>query len=239
MSNCSGHPADADTILLSHAIEAKERGVLATFQAASATAKVPYLISETNSASCVGIPGVSDAYVSALWSADWLMLAAERDATSVDFNGILSTDCDYYTPLCETGPHRYTARPVYYGMLFAHMLGTGTTFKTPLTIRGTADARVVTHAVVSPSGVVRVMVENLGSVPVNVLLKDGHLSGRADTWRLTGPSLTATSGIRIQGATVSPDGTFAPGSPGHAQCRAGRCQLSLSAYNAVIVQLPK
>ena len=239
ISNCSGGPPDAGTALISSATEAKERGVLAAFHSASVTAGVPYVISETNSASCVGIPGVSNAYVSALWSADWVMLAAERDATSVDFNGGLSDGCNAYTPLCMTGADQYTARPVYYGMLFAHMLGTGVTFYTPLTISGSADAHIVTHAVVSSSGVVRVMVENLSGVPVHVLLEDGHVSGQADTWYLTGPSLSATSGVRIQGAAVRPNGTFAPGAPGHPRCQAGRCRLSLAAYSAVIVRLPK
>jgi hypothetical protein len=240
MSNCFNfgqgvRPAD----LLSPAVEEKERGVLAAIGSAAATAGVPYLISESNSASCGGIPGVSNSYASALWSADWLMLAAERDARGLDFNGALSSACPLYSPLCGAGPGMYSARPVYYGMLFVHMLGTGRTFFTPLTISGAADAHVVTHSVVSSSGRVRVMVENLGAVSMRVLLQDSRISGRADTWYLTGPSVGATGGVRIQGATVRRNGTFRPGAPGHVTCRAGSCRLNLPAYSAVIVQLPK
>lgn len=238
MTECFGTPAGGPAALLSKAVEEEERGVLAAVESAAATAHVPYLISETNSASCSGIPGVSNTFASALWSADWLMLAAERDAVSVDLNGALSRTCSAYTPLCEMGRNLYLARPVYYGMLFARMLGTGTTFFTPLTITGTSKAHVVTHAVVSSSGVARLMVENLGAVNVHVLLLNPGASGRAETWALTAPSLRATSGVRIQGATVRRDGSFRPGSPGQITCRAGRCRLWLPAHSAVIVRLP-
>jgi hypothetical protein len=238
MTECGGTPPGGPAILLSKAVEEKERGVLAAVESAAATAHVPYVISESNSASCSGIPGVGNTFASALWSADWLMRAAERHAASVDFNGVLSRKCTVYTPLCETGQNLYLARPVYYGMLFARMLGTGTTFLTPLTITGANKAHVVTHAVVSSAGVARLMVENLGTVNVRVLLLNPGASGQADTWALTAPSLSATSGVQIQGAKVRRDGSFQPGSPGHITCLAGRCRLWLPARSAVIVRLP-
>jgi hypothetical protein len=239
MTHCGGTPGGMPTRLLSAAAEEMERGALAAVRAAAAIAGVPYLISESNSASCEGIPGLSNAYVSALWSADWLMLAAERDARGVDFNGALSYACPLYSPLCQTGPGQYAARPVFYGMLFVRLMGTGRTFFTPLTISGSAGAHVVTHSVQSSSGVLKVMVENLGGVPMRVLLHDGRVSGRAWTWYLTGPSPGATSGVRIQGAQVRRNGSFRPGPPGHTTCRAGSCRLTLPPYTAVIVQLPR
>jgi hypothetical protein len=239
MTHCGGTPGGMPTRLLSAAAEEMERGALAAVRAAAAIAGVPYLISESNSASCEGIPGLSNAYVSALWSADWLMLAAERDASGVDFNGALSYACPLYSPLCQTGPGQYAARPVFYGMLFVRLMGTGRTFFTPLTISGSAGAHVVTHSVQSSSGVLKVMVENLGGVPMRVLLHDGRVSGRAWTWYLTGPSPGATSGVRIQGAQVRRNGSFRPGPPGHTTCRAGSCRLTLPPYTAVIVQLPR
>lgn len=239
MTNCFGRPGGGPAALISRAVEEKERGILAAIRSAAATARVPYLISESNSASCSGIPGISNTFASALWSADWLMLAAERNARGVAFNGSLSSVCTAYTPLCEIGHDRYSARPVYYGMLFVRLLGTGRTFSTRLTISGKTTAHVVTHAVVSSRGLTRIMIENLGGSAVRVLLKDGSVSGRGYTWYLTGPSLGATSGVRIQGAVVARNGTFRPGHPGHLRCRAGRCLLRLSAHTAVIVRLPR
>jgi hypothetical protein len=235
-SYCHG-TVEPPAALISHAVDQKEEGILSDFMSASATAGVPYIISESNSASCGGIPGVSNSFASALWSADWLALAAERNAVSVDLNGGLS-GCGVYSPLCQAGPHEYTAEPVYYGMLFLHMLGTGRMFFTPLTVMGPSGAHVVAHSVVSSSGVVRVMVENLGSVPENVLLKYGKVTGTGLSWYLTAPSVGATSGVRIQGAAVAGNGIFKPGLPGQVSCRSGNCRLSLPAYSAVIVKLP-
>ena len=36
----------------------------------------PFLMFETNTASCGGFPGVSDAFVASLWSLDWAMQLA-------------------------------------------------------------------------------------------------------------------------------------------------------------------
>ncbi len=238
MSNCGGHSGGLAT-LISKPIEAKERGDLDVVRHAAATAGVPYAIDESNSASCGGIPRVSDAYVSALWAADWLLLAAEARAKGVYFQGGLDRNCAGYTPLCEVGNHRYEATPVYYGMLFAHLMGTGEAFATPLTISGTTSAHVVTHAVVNSAGRIRVMVENLGSSPIEVLLKAPGAVGEASTWSLTGPSLGARSGERIQGTAVRADGTFRPHAPSHVTCQAGRCRLTLPAHSAKIVLLPR
>jgi hypothetical protein len=238
LSNCGG-PSGGAATLISKPVEAKERGDLDVTRQAAATARVPYAIDESNSASCGGIRGVSNAYVAALWAADWLLLAAESGARGVYFHGGLDRSCAGYTPLCEVGNHRYEATPVYYGMLFAHLMGTGEAFATPLTISGTTSAHVVTHAVLSSAGRIRVMAENLGGSAIRVLLKAPGAVGQASTWSLTGPSLGATSGTRIQGTAVRADGTFRSHAPGHVTCRAGRCWLTLPAHSAKIVLLPR
>jgi hypothetical protein len=237
LSHCDGKTAPP-AALLAHPLEEQEISVLVRFMSASATAKVPYVISESNSASCGGLPGVSDTFASALWSADWLALAAERDAMSVELNGGLS-GCGVYSPLCQVSSREYVARPVYYGMLFLHMLGTGRMFGTPETVKGPTGTYVVTHSVISSSGVVRVMVQNLGDHSVNVLLRYGRVSGAGQAWYLTAPSLAATSDVRIQGAAVAGNGTFKPGAPDSVTCSAGSCRLRLPAYSSVIVRLPK
>ncbi len=237
LSNCEGK-TDPPAALISHSVERQEIGLLARIMSVSAKAKVPYVISETNSAACGGIPGVSNAFASALWSADWLAIAAERHAKSADLNGSLD-GCIVYTPLCRVASHQYVAAPVYYGMLFLHMLGQGQLFSTPEKVHGPSGTYVVTHAVISSSGVIRVMVQNLGRTSLSVTLKFGHGSGAGQAWYLTAPSLGATSGERIQGAAVSGNGTFKAGAPDAVRCAAGRCRLWLPAYSSVIVRLPK
>jgi hypothetical protein len=54
---------------------------------------------------------------------------------------------------------------------------------------------------------------------------------------LTGPSLLATSGVQIQGASVGANGTIAPGAPGTISCSRSGCSLTVNPYSAVLITL--
>ena len=51
-------------------------------------------------------------------------------------------------------------------------------------------------------------------------------------------ALTATSGVRIQGATVAANGTPRPGAATVVTCSSGRCGLTIAPYSAVLVTIP-
>jgi hypothetical protein len=199
----------------------------------AAAAGTPFVIAETNSASCSGLPGLSNTYAAALWAVDWVLLAAEKGATGIYFHGVLTTACNSYTPICKTGTGVYVAEPVYYGLLFAHLLGTGQMLGT--TVASTAD--IAAHAVTS-GGKTSVVVENLSAAPSALTLKVPGVSGIANVLNLTGGSLAATSGVKIQGAAVSPSGTFTPAAATHVTCTAGVCKLTIAGYSAVVMHLP-
>jgi len=164
------------------------------------TAGVPLRISETNSASCGGIPGVSNTFASALWAVDYLLTGAEHGASGMNFHGSMTSHCNAYSPLCRTRTSGYTARPVYYGLLFTHLLGTGRLL--PVTAHSATN--LVVHAIRTPGGKIRVVVENLVGQAKYIVLHAGAISGRATVVHLTAPSPDATSQIRIQGATIRP-----------------------------------
>jgi hypothetical protein len=232
MTNCHKGP-NSPLTLISTATMAREIYMLSQVKAAASLAKVPFIIGETNSASCGGITGIGDTYASALWASSWLMIGAEHGAHAMYFNGSLSS-CIVYTPLCESGPTSYRARPIYYGLLFAHLMGTGWTLQTAVP----ASANLAAFAIRNSPGNVRVMVQNLTGAPATVTLKVAGVKGTAGLLKLTAPSLTATSGVRIQGASVTAAGGFAPGPASHVVCAAGACHLRVPAYAAVIVMLP-
>ncbi|HUZ37349.1 MAG TPA: hypothetical protein VMV17_13575 [Streptosporangiaceae bacterium] len=239
MTNCGSATPGGAATLLSAATMSAEDSVLAATSSAAATAGVPWLIAETNSASCSGIPGVSNTYASALWAADWLMRGAEHGARGMYVNGSLNHHCGGYTPLCEVSSNQYLAEPVYYGMLFAHLMGTGVTL--PAQVTTTASGSITAHAVRTTTGRIKVMAENLTASPTSVVLQVAGVSGAASTLRLrdtNGNSLSATSGVRIQGASVTSAGTFTPGAPGHLACKAGKCTLTLPAHSGLILALP-
>lgn len=233
LTDCGGPDGTAIT-LLSRATAVAEARTIRRAVTAALIAGVPLRMSETNSASCGGIQGVSNSFASALWAADYLLIGAEHGASGMNFHGSVTWRCNAYSPLCRTGAGHYMAEPVYYGLLFVHLLGIGRLL--PVTVN--SGPNLAAHAIRTPAGRIRVIVENLGGRAESVSLHAHAVSGQATVLRLTGPSAEATSGIRIQGAVVRPDGAFTPDPATHLACHFGTCEIRLSSYSAAIVTLP-
>lgn len=112
---------------------------------------LPIALAETNSASCGGMKGVSNAFASAVWGLDWLFSSAEDGFTNVNFHISYRTGGSAYNPIETVGwqdpshgwRYRNTAEPLYYAMyLFArnaageHLLKTE--IKTPSNLKAYA-----------------------------------------------------------------------------------------------------
>lgn len=89
---------------------------------------LPIAMAETNSASCGGMPGVSNAFASALWGLDYTFSLVEDGFVNVDFHSSYRAGGSSYNPIDtygkrnETGEwsYRNIAEPLYYGLyLFA------------------------------------------------------------------------------------------------------------------------
>jgi hypothetical protein len=230
-------PAQLAGTLLSPALTAKE---VATFTRAAADAKTAdaqVWMSETNTACGGGARGLSDSYAAALWVIDYLLTGAEHGVHGMNFHGRLDTSCQGYTPLCQVGTNEYVGQPIYYGMLFAHLLGAGHLL--PVTVSTSSSAGNVTAFALKPltGGGLRLIVENLSQYQADVALPVGGNPGTATVLQMTGPSLLATSGVEIQGARVGANGSFTPGKPDTVQCAAGSCPVTIAPYTAVLVNV--
>jgi hypothetical protein len=197
-------------------------------------------MSETNSISSGGLTGVSDTFAAALWAISYSLLGAEYGMDGMNFHNMFFGTCAAYSEICPeaSDPRQFTVRPIYYGLLFAHLLGTGKFL--PVAVSTGATARnVVAYALKPASGGPHVMAENLTSLPTSITLAVGGSATSARVLWLTAPGLLATSGTRIQGATVSAaTGVIKPGAPAVIRCSGGKCHLTLPAYAAAIVTLP-
>ncbi|RAG87271.1 hypothetical protein DN069_01685 [Streptacidiphilus pinicola] len=235
LTHCGRHPGNGGT-LLSAATRDRQGQYFASVGATARAARLPWALTETNSASCSGIPGTSNTFAAALWSVDYALQAAEHGAQEVDFHTSVSPRCVPYTALCPTAPRHFAPRPLYYGLLLLRLLGPGELLPATLTdFRGP----VTVHALRSADGAQRLVLENLGPDPVGIRTPAPAAGRTALGWRLAAPGgPTATTGVTVNGRTVAADGTFAAPPPLRVACAADACRLPLPGYSATVLVLP-
>jgi hypothetical protein len=217
---CQRNPTAANFPSIPHLLLASSaRGLaaqIAPFVAIAHRAGIPFRLDELNSAACEGRPGVSDTFASSLWALDTLFALA---SVGVDGVNIHTLPGAAYAPFSiGYGGGRWTAsvNPLYYGLLaFERAFPPGARL---LGVRASTGP-VKVWATAGADGHVRVALinEQPGSaftVSLRIAGKATPLAERA----LRGPSLSATSGVTLGGASfgastatgVLPSGPHAP-----------------------------
>jgi hypothetical protein len=160
-----------------------------------------------NSATCGGVPGISDTFASALWAPGALFAMARAGVSGVDLH---SWPRAPYAPFAFTTPRaggaRAHARPLYYGLLlFADAAGQGSRL---LPTRMTTDSGVRAWATLTRSGGLRVIAVNPSSsstARVTVALRGA--GARPAVLRLMrAPGLRARHGVSLGGRSIGADG---------------------------------
>lgn len=206
---------------------------LATLKAGAATIGVPFRITETNSFYNGGADGVSDSYASSLWVIDDLFNIALGGGTGANFHG--GGDGDGYTPIADNDGVVVEARPEYYGLLLFTLAGQGTLMQTSVAAAG---LNVTAYAVLASDGGLSVVVVNKDTVQNLALSVDtGRNVNTAALLALTGPALSATTGVSIQGAAVAQTGDFAPAAAYTPTVAAGVVTCYVPAASAVLIQI--
>jgi hypothetical protein len=214
---------------------------LATLNAGAKGIGIPFRMSECNSYYNGGADGVSDAYCSSLWVIDFLFDCAMGGSAGTNFHG--GGDGDGYTPIADSGGAVVEARPEYYGILFFTLAGQGELYTTGLS--GIGSLNVTAYAVKTRSGGLNLVIVNKDStqnlqlkaqLPQSVskatLLEMTQLSSGA-----TGPNLSATSGVTIQGASVGVNGSFAPEAAYTLSASGAQVTCYVPALSAVLIQI--
>ena len=213
-----------------------------------------YRMTEGNSCYRGGKPGVSNAFCSALWSADYLLKLASFGCAGVNLHGggagvirtslgghlpgenltpdgaTIAAEGSFYTPIAGSREMGFKARPVLYGMKLAGVLAGGkmrpVTFDQP-------PANATAWAAEMPDGDTRLVVINKDA---SQKLQFSIPSRRnAKLWRLQAPGLTANSGVRLAGAEIKAGKTWRPLQEEHLAGINGQLVFELEAGSAVAV----
>jgi hypothetical protein len=174
-----------------------------------------YRIDETNSFYNHGAPGVSNSLGSALWVIDYMFINAQNGSVGVNFHGGGAgqdgPSSFIYTPIAESNGAVTGAQPIFYGMLLFTMAGTGKVLAT------TASAGMLNfsaYAVLHADGTTSVVLVNKDSTSaVHASVDVGTSVSSAGAIYLQGPALTATTGVTLAGAGISPAGAWTAGAP--------------------------
>jgi len=213
---------------------------LATVDAGAKNIGIPYRMAECNSFYNGGSSGVSDSYASSLWVIDYLFNCVQGGASGVNFHG--GGNGPGYTPIADNAGSVVGARPEFYGILLFTLAGQGTLYTTQLSAGG---LNVTAYAVRTSSGGLNLIVVNKDfteNLQLTAQLPQSATSATLIamtqlTSGASGPDLSATSGVTIQGASVNPDGTFSP-SPAYTLNPSGaELTCYVPALSAVLIQI--
>jgi hypothetical protein len=166
-------------------------------------AGLPIRVTELNSITCGGRPGVSDAFATALWAPAALLDLAMAGVDGVNIHLRANT---INAPFA-LGPTGLTARPLLYGLiLFARTLGPRAQL-VALHLRAAASLHLSAWAVRVGDGRLHVLLINDGRRSVRVSLRL-PTTGAASLQRLLAPSAASLSGVTLDGQQLGRNATW-------------------------------
>ncbi|HLM85216.1 MAG TPA: glycosyl hydrolase family 79 C-terminal domain-containing protein [Solirubrobacteraceae bacterium] len=210
---CNESPPPSIPRLLSPQIRQLEERSLRRYLFIAQESEVPFLMDETNSVSCGGVPGISDTFASALWALSFLTKSMSMGVAGINFQGN-PVNCAGYTPLCaptgeDAAAGELQPQPEWYALLLARAL----IGERPLPTRASSPdgADVVASAFLASDGALQVVViddDPPGADKAAFALHVGSGFHGASVLSLTAPSPEALTGVRLGGQTVAPDGEW-------------------------------
>ncbi len=200
-------------------------------------AGAPVRLAECNSYYNGGAPGVSNSYASALWVIDFLFTCAIWEVSGVNLHG---GGRGAYTTIADLHNTVEDVRPQYYGLKLFGMAGEGTLLQTTIDARG---RNVTAYAVRPGAGGLRLVLVNkdlADDLDIVVTLPGAASSATVlalcqQSPGAPGPSLTATSGVTLQGSAIDLDGGWSPAAPTVVPVTGRRLKVRAPRLSALLV----
>ncbi|MGA2926234.1 MAG: glycosyl hydrolase family 79 C-terminal domain-containing protein [Solirubrobacteraceae bacterium] len=167
-------------------------------------AGLPFRLTELNSVTCGGRPGISDSFATALWAPDVLFELLRAGVDGVNIHVRAQAD---NAPFAFTH-HGLVARPLLYGMLlFARALGPNARSVALHVSASKPSLQLTAWGVRVRRDTLHVVLIDKSASAVRVRLRL-PASGPATVQRLLAPSVSARSGVTLAGQQLSADGRW-------------------------------
>jgi hypothetical protein len=210
---------------------------LASLQSAAAGIGIPYRISECNSYYNGGATGVSNSYATSLWVIDFMFNCVQGGSSGVNFHGGSTLA---YTAITDNNGTVTGVRPLYYGILLFALAGQGTLYTCNLSV-GALNATA--YAVKTAVGLSIVINNKDSTQNLEMTIQLPQTANTVTMMVMTqsssgaGPSLSATSGVTIQGGVVEVDGEFSPNPAYTATTGTSQIVCYVPYLSAVLIQI--
>jgi hypothetical protein len=173
---------------------------------------------------------MSDAFASALWCADYMLMTAQAGYAGVNLHGGGTRQIraalgqhlpgealakqpgaartgSFYTPIAGSSDEGFSPRPIFYGMLLASQFAGAVSIAVDFNPKGVN----ATAYAAKTEGDVRVAILNKDAASdLRVVLYPGVRTRIARVWRLSAPALDATDGVTLAGSPIGADGSWSP-----------------------------
>lgn len=203
--------------------------------AVSQSVDVPYRFAETNSFYNGGATNVSDSYASALWVIDHLFACASNGAQGINLHG--GGNSGGYTPIADSNGAVVEARPEFYGVILFTLAGEGLLQQTIVNAGG---INATAYAIKAASGALSIIINNKDQTQsLNVTIQLRQPASPARMIQMTCPSLSATTGVTIQGAAIEPNGAFSPGLATPLQASGSTVTCYVGPITAALILIPR
>jgi Glycosyl hydrolase family 79 C-terminal beta domain len=195
---------------------------------------LPFRLTELNSVTCGGVPGISDTFATALWAPDALfeLMRAGVDGANVH---VRAYAVNAAFALKRSGFH---ARPLMYGLiLFTRTVAPGARLAA-LRLGAAPDLHLKAWGVRLPGGRLHVLLIDKGPRAVRVALAL-PAAAPADVQRLTAPSVRARFGVTLAGQQLDAAGHWVGRRVSdHVGRVRGTYTVTLPAMSAALVSVP-
>lgn len=183
----------------------KLAAMLQTVAQSAAGAGIGFRIAECNSFYDGGAPGVSNSYASALWALDYLFTCALNQCQGVNLHG---GGRSVYSALMDNGTQITAVSPLFYGIMLFTLAAQGRAYHVDLSVND-PNANFTAYGVSRQDGGQNILILNKDSsrsVQTTVHLASNILSLKQ--WTLSSPALNSQTGILLNGAAISLNGSW-------------------------------